>query len=655
MLVSVQSKTYLIMKNKRIFVSMLFLIFATLSFSQSTNLFRIVEHHKIGYINEFGKIIIEPKFINGFDFSEGLASVRLNGRFGFIDHTGKFVIKPKYDFTSSFSYGIACVFLNGKPLFIDKNDNIILDTIYNSIHILNSQKAIVKTRANAEGLINLDTKKLIIDTVFTSIKYYQNGLSIATKLSDKNSSRETGVAVIDSLGNFIVKLGIYQEIHDFIDGFARVEIKDPNNKDGNIDGVIDEKGNLLFKRPYQNHSYLNSDFHDGLAIINLYKHWMDEAEGTYFTSSKSYDGFINLKGEIVLNDTLNKYLNDFSDRRTFIKTEDEKYKVFDTKFNPIGKESFNDILNHRFLNGLAIVEKDKLWGIIDTNGNYVVEPKYEIIYGIGDLEEYFFYGVSMNDYEIKYGISTIKGEKITEPIFEQFDHNGFNNGLLKTLISEKLTYINKRGEIVWQENQKSNKTVRSLNIDYKNRGYYYAYSEPNEEDIGGFGKSKNLPQKIKNEVFPSNNLSVIVQQNKIDTIENSYLGFKVFVVNNLKTDIDFNAQDSRLYMKVQALNDKGVWTDIEYLPSSWCGNSYHTLTLEKKNYWTFFTPKYEGEIATKLRIELKYIDPKDKSERRRDKKENIIYSNEFEGSINPAQFWNKRQYYPNGIMDPYND
>jgi hypothetical protein len=102
-------------------------------------------------------------------------------------------------------------------------------------------------------------------------------------------------------------------------------------------------------------------------------------------------------------------------------------------------------------------------------------------------------------------------------------------------------------------------------------------------------------------------------------------------------------------------NEKGIWKDIEYLPSSWCGNSYHTLTLEKMNYWAFTTPKYEGEIKTKLRIELKYLDPKEKSGKRRNRKEMTIYSNEFEGSINPGQFWNKQPYYPNGIMDPYYD
>ena len=100
-------------------------------------------------------------------------------------------------------------------------------------------------------------------------------------------------------------------------------------------------------------------------------------------------------------------------------------------------------------------------------------------------------------------------------------------------------------------------------------------------------------------------------------------------------------------MVMQARNPDGQWKDIEYTPRSWCGNSYHQIALEPGSYWTFTAAKYSGEIKTTLRIRLTYIDPSD------EKSALIAYSNEIEGSINPAQFWNKRAYSPNGIMDPY--
>ena len=143
-------------------------------------------------------------------------------------------------------------------------------------------------------------------------------------------------------------------------------------------------------------------------------------------------------------------------------------------------------------------------------------------------------------------------------------------------------------------------------------------------------------------------------------------GMIVFVANATGDTIRFNAQDSRLYMKMQAIDPKGVWRDIEYIPNSWCGNSYHHLDLPENHYWTFVAPVYEGNFPTRLRIELKYVDPAENIKGAvkkiggldwsyRNKKELLLYSNEFEGSVNVAQFWRRPTYQANGIMDSYNE
>ncbi|HEY5745431.1 MAG TPA: hypothetical protein VIU12_05095 [Chryseolinea sp.] len=108
---------------------------------------------------------------------------------------------------------------------------------------------------------------------------------------------------------------------------------------------------------------------------------------------------------------------------------------------------------------------------------------------------------------------------------------------------------------------------------------------------------------------------------------------------------------------MQALNTEGEWLDIEYLPSSWCGNSYHILKLNPGMCWTFTVPRYEGDFKTRLRMEVRYINPKRNPEKytRRAKDELVLYSPEFEGSINPGQFWRQNTYIPSGIMDPYNN
>ena len=54
------------------------------------------------------------------DFSEGLATVKLNDKYGYIDKTGREVIPCKYDDAWNFSEGFAKVALNGKYGYIDE-------------------------------------------------------------------------------------------------------------------------------------------------------------------------------------------------------------------------------------------------------------------------------------------------------------------------------------------------------------------------------------------------------------------------------------------------------------------------------------------------------------------------------------------------------
>lgn len=52
-------------------------------------------------------------------FSEGLATVELNGKWGFVDQQGKIVIPLEYDAVWEFRKGIAAVLFKGKRGFID--------------------------------------------------------------------------------------------------------------------------------------------------------------------------------------------------------------------------------------------------------------------------------------------------------------------------------------------------------------------------------------------------------------------------------------------------------------------------------------------------------------------------------------------------------
>jgi hypothetical protein len=634
-------------------LTILFISLSLLSYGQTQHLFKITQNDKVGYINEKGKVVINPIFLSGNDFSEGLAAVRLNGMYGFINESGTFVIKPDYDFATNFVHGLTVVYKDGEPLFIDKTGNIVLSKTYSGLYFIDTRKGIITTHSKKQGLINVYTKQLLIDTVFSSISDFKNGVSIVYEYIKPIQKQKTKrVAVIDSTGKFIVPFGKYEIIKPFLEGYASVKINNKQTKDGSTDGVIDTRGNLLFKRPYKNNSYVDGDFHDGYAKVSLYKYWIPEKKGITSTSEKNYEGFINLKGEVVFNDTNYRYVKDFSNGRAFIKEDNKDYILIDRYFKRVGNKEFQDIPGEAFKNGYAIVETGDGFGIIDTLGNFVTKSDFDEIDRVGIIDGYFFFSNESDDNKTLFGIADLKGNIISKPIMQEFDHNGFVNGLIKAVIDDKLSYINKNGDIVWKQQDDTSKALKPLNIDFMNRGYFYAYSTPKNTEAdysGGWATSPNKPKIITDIKFPNNSLSITIDTNNIDRFANDFFGFNLFISNTTIDTVKLNAQDSRLYMKLQAQNSKGEWKDIEYLPSSWCGNSYHKIELEPNAFWKFTIPNYNGEFQTKIRAELRYIDNDNL------KTEKVVYSNIINGSINPGQFWNKRTYYPNGLMDPYND
>ena len=186
---------------------------------------------------------------------------------------------------------------------------------------------------------------------------------------------------------------------------------------------------------------------------------------------------------------------------------------------------------------------------------------------------------------------------------------------------------------------------KCLDIDFMLRGYFHAGSSIEDPGaFGGFYKDGNIPkactESIK-QLSEKDSFQLVVQ---IDSqfVDQGVNHFKVFIINASAERLTLPAQDSRLYLKRQVFY-RGKWQDVEYLPSSWCGNSYHNVFIEPQQYWTFNAPCMKGEIEAKFRFEL-YVS-----------EDELYYSNEFDGSFNKKQLKVEQGHNPVGIMDPYNN
>ena len=156
-------------------------------------------------------------------------------------------------------------------------------------------------------------------------------------------------------------------------------------------------------------------------------------------------------------------------------------------------------------------------------------------------------------------------------------------------------------------------------------GYCFAGSRADQHALGGYGKSSNAPKELGDLRLGSDGtVSLVALPSDQVPFAGKYRGFKLFLINRSRAEVAFSASDSRIPIVCEAKGDNGQWKEIEYLPSSSCGNSGHRVFLPERHYWEFAAPAYSGSIKTKMRF--KFLGTP------------LLYSNEFDGIINISQF-----------------
>lgn len=108
---------------------------------------RIEQTFKYGYIDETGKMVINPMFESAETFSENMAGVCVGrgcyyrspsdkseeeGKWGYIDETGAMVIPPQFGYVSTFNEGLAPVEVGDKWGYIDKAGKFVINPQFDS-------------------------------------------------------------------------------------------------------------------------------------------------------------------------------------------------------------------------------------------------------------------------------------------------------------------------------------------------------------------------------------------------------------------------------------------------------------------------------------------------------------------------------------------
>ena len=173
--------------------------------------------------------------------------------------------------------------------------------------------------------------------------------------------------------------------------------------------------------------------------------------------------------------------------------------------------------------------------------------------------------------------------------------------------------------------------TKDFNIKYMSQGCVYAKSSiKNSTELGGYARSENSPKIIIDSLnFSESGVFLKIDTSNIVSISEKYNAYKLFIGNQSDSILLLEASDSRLPVIAEVFYHK-KWQAIEYLPSSWCGNSYHTVSLNMNEYWSCKIPKFSGKINTKIRYRLMISKGK------------YVYSNEISTSINKKQLTEKK-------------
>ncbi len=368
---------------------------------------------KWGYIDNEGKIVINPQFDEAFLFSNGLSLVKAGALYGYIGSDGKYVINPMYKNATYFADGLALVATeNGYPTFINKKGEIKF-TVNEADECRLFAEDLAAFKSNSKwGFID-NSGKIIINAQFDRVGDFKEGMALFA--SDINMKMQYGY--INKKGEIAINAQ-FEEASPFQNGLALVKV---NNKYG----FIDKSGKFVINAQFD----YAEPFSEDLALIK---------SGEKF-------GYIDKSGKIVINPQFDK-VGSFKEGLALAVSIDEKFGYINQKGNFEINAQFDEA--RPFNKKLAAVKINNKYGFIDKTGKIIINPQFDGIFDIRFYKNYIY-----SDYFNTKSLEAYFLDKTEEGKFRRVDKNTTfgavsndihkNDELLETTNNTVIVKVNK--------------------------------------------------------------------------------------------------------------------------------------------------------------------------------------------------------------------
>jgi len=402
--------------------------------SQTLSVHKVKE--KYGYVDESGSLVIKADYDHAYPFQGDRAKVCKKDKWGYIGKNGKPIIPIQYDNIEEFENGIARVSKGGKYGFIKEDGTVYIKPDFNFIGSFNEDGYIWVAKGKslkdaAKGLYRHD--KEIIPPKFKSLGFYvatdstdytkgapisfNDGFpannEITSGFCELSTSRQPYIwvcnvmsqtAIYDLDGNLLVKfqtgaVGMPRDGYSLRRAYSKKGNKmyytyNYISADGkssklfkkDIKQLLDENNIYETCKPFdkgiamcgsESNAYLIDT--NGNNVSSLYDRlWFVPGKG-YITAYNDTYGLITLEGKEIVEPKYTKLMAPFEGGDVLPAQEPGtgRFGFIDFSGKQVVPFRFDDAI--AFADGKAYIKEGSYYGVVDTNGNYIVKNRWAAI------------------------------------------------------------------------------------------------------------------------------------------------------------------------------------------------------------------------------------------------------------------------------------